>query len=74
MPGRSGTVPREQCRFVDRKEELRALEAAGEEGGLIVVYGRRRAGKTRLVREWLMRAELRYVFYTAHLTTSTTSA
>ncbi len=74
MPGRSGTVLRGQCRFVDREEELRALEAAGEGGGLIVVYGRRRVGKTGLVREWLMRAGLRCVFYIAHLTTSTTSA
>jgi len=41
-------------RFVDRSEEMARLDrlAAGEEGGLAVVYGRRRIGKTRLLLEW----------------------
>ena len=41
-------------KFVDRQEELARLDrfAAGEEGGLAVVYGRRRVGKTRLLLEW----------------------
>ncbi|HVG08227.1 MAG TPA: ATP-binding protein [Thermoanaerobaculia bacterium] len=40
--------------FVDRQEELARLDrvAASEEGGLVVVYGRRRVGKTRLLLEW----------------------
>lgn len=41
--------------FVDRQEELARLDrvAASEEGGLVVVYGRRRVGKTRLLLEWV---------------------
>jgi AAA+ ATPase superfamily predicted ATPase len=40
--------------FVNRQEELSRLDrvAASEEGGLAVVYGRRRVGKTRLLLEW----------------------
>ncbi len=40
--------------FVNRQEELARLDrvAASEEGGLVVVYGRRRVGKTRLLLEW----------------------
>jgi AAA+ ATPase superfamily predicted ATPase len=40
--------------FVDRQEELARLDrlVASEEGGLAVVYGRRRVGKTRLLLEW----------------------
>ncbi|HKH47265.1 MAG TPA: ATP-binding protein [Thermoanaerobaculia bacterium] len=40
--------------FVDRQEELARLDrvAASDEGGLVVVYGRRRVGKTRLLLEW----------------------
>jgi hypothetical protein len=41
--------------FVNRQEELARLDrvAASEEGGLVVVYGRRRVGKTRLLLEEL---------------------
>lgn len=41
--------------FLDRAEELDRLRrlAAAREGGLAVVYGRRRVGKTRLLLEWL---------------------
>ena len=41
-------------RFVNRQSELARLDrvAASEEGGLVVVYGRRRVGKTRLLLEW----------------------
>jgi AAA+ ATPase superfamily predicted ATPase len=40
--------------FLDRKKELSRLQrlAAGRDGGLAVVYGRRRIGKTRLLLEW----------------------
>lgn len=43
--------------FLNRQEELARLErfAAREEGGLAVVYGRRRVGKTRLLLEWASR-------------------
>jgi len=41
-------------KFIDRQDELARLDrlAAAEEGGLAVVYGRRRVGKTRLLLEW----------------------
>jgi hypothetical protein len=39
--------------FVDREEELRELDAAAKRGGLLVIYGRRRVGKTRLLGRWL---------------------
>ncbi len=39
--------------FVNRDAELRQLDAAAKRGGLLVVFGRRRVGKTRLLRQWL---------------------
>lgn len=39
--------------FVNRESELAELDAAARRGGLLVVYGRRRVGKTRLLREWM---------------------
>jgi AAA+ ATPase superfamily predicted ATPase len=41
-------------KFVDRQNELSRLRrvAVAEESGLVVVYGRRRVGKTRLLLEW----------------------
>ena len=39
--------------FVNRHAELRELDAAAKRGGLLVVFGRRRVGKTRLLRQWL---------------------
>jgi len=39
--------------FVNREAELRELDAAAPRGGLLVVFGRRRVGKTRLLRQWL---------------------
>jgi uncharacterized protein len=39
--------------FVNRDAELRELDAAAKRGGLLVVFGRRRIGKTRLLRHWL---------------------
>jgi AAA+ ATPase superfamily predicted ATPase len=43
-----------QSRFVDRKDELRWLEEHWRSGRaeLLLVYGRRRVGKTRLLREF----------------------
>ena len=42
--------------FVNRDAELRELDAAAKRGGLLVVFGRRRVGKTRLLRHWLQPA------------------
>jgi AAA+ ATPase superfamily predicted ATPase len=39
--------------FINRALELRELDAALRSGGLLVVFGRRRVGKTRLLRRWL---------------------
>lgn len=39
--------------FVNRKSELGELDAAARRGGLLVVFGRRRVGKTRLLTHWL---------------------
>ena len=43
--------------FVNRRSELRELDAAARHGGLLVVFGRRRVGKTRLLREWLQKRD-----------------
>lgn len=40
-------------KFVNRRMELLELDSAAKHGGLLVVFGRRRVGKTRLVRQWL---------------------
>lgn len=39
--------------FANRSSELEQLESAAREGGLVVVYGRRRVGKTRLLTHWI---------------------
>jgi hypothetical protein len=39
--------------FVNREREQQELAAAANRGGLLVVCGRRRVGKTRLLRHWL---------------------
>ena len=54
--------------FVDRLEELAALEEAwAMRPALVVVYGRRRVGKTALVNEWArrMRGKTTVVYYHA---------
>lgn len=43
--------------FVNREAELRELDRAAQRGGLLIVYGRRRVGKTRLLRHWLQAHE-----------------
>ena len=39
--------------FVNRESELGELDAAAKRGGLLVVFGRRRVGKTRMLTHWL---------------------
>ena len=39
--------------FVNRTAELKELDALARAGGLLVVFGRRRVGKTRLLTHWL---------------------
>jgi len=40
-------------KFSYRRQELRELDEVAADGGLTVLYGRRRVGKTRLLTEWL---------------------
>jgi AAA+ ATPase superfamily predicted ATPase len=42
-------------KFLDREEELRRLQRLAHSGGLAVIWGRRRIGKTRLLLEWCKR-------------------
>ncbi len=50
--------------FVDREEEMNALDKAYRvRPSLVVVYGRRRVGKTRLVAEWMKEKNLDAVYY-----------
>ncbi|MBM3883248.1 MAG: ATP-binding protein [Verrucomicrobia bacterium] len=49
-----------ELNFSNRQQELRELDEAAAHGGLTVLYGRRRVGKTRLLTEWL---ELRQGLY-----------
>ena len=62
-------LPVMPCKFTDRENELSALEEAYENRpGLLVVYGRRRIGKTRLLVEWLLkRNQGGVVYYVSHL-------
>ena len=39
--------------FTNRVNELRELDSAEKHGGLLVVFGRRRVGKTRLLAHWI---------------------
>jgi uncharacterized protein len=39
--------------FANRAAELKELDSAAASGGLLVVFGRRRVGKTRLLTHWL---------------------
>jgi len=41
--------------FVNRTAELKELDMAARTGGLLVFFGRRRVGKTRLLAHWLAR-------------------
>ena len=43
----------EGTNFVDRKAELKLLNAYSKLSGLLIVLGRRRIGKTALLRRWL---------------------
>lgn len=42
-------------KFIDREEELRALEElyAQDKAHLVLIYGRRRVGKTELVKQFI---------------------
>jgi AAA+ ATPase superfamily predicted ATPase len=42
-----------QLQFINRQPELEELDSAFAAGGLLVIFGRRRIGKTRLLTQWL---------------------
>ena len=46
-----------ELEFVNRDAELRELDLAARKGGLLVVFGRRRVGKTRMLRQWLAKKD-----------------
>lgn len=39
--------------FVNREKELKEMDLAARHGGLLIVFGRRRVGKTRMLRRWM---------------------
>lgn len=51
-------------KFYNRKEELQLLEKLSQKKGfkLTVIYGRRRIGKTRLIRQFLENKDYTYIF------------
>ena len=49
----SGKVFGMELLFTNRTDELKELDSAAKAGGLLVVFGRRRVGKTRLLTHWL---------------------
>ena len=53
--------------FIDRETELSALNAISNRRGaqFVVVYGRRRVGKTTLLVEWAKRSGLRHLYWVA---------
>ncbi len=62
---KSWAVPMEE-KFVNRREELKILEEeyAREKASFIVIYGRRRVGKTRLIEEFVKNKK-KYFYYLA---------
>ncbi len=54
-------------RFIDRKRELAFLEQLENypDGQMVLLYGRRRVGKTVLLRHWAERSRLRHVYWAA---------
>ncbi len=53
--------------FIDRQREFRELDAILQERGshFILVYGRRRVGKTTLLLNWVQRTGLPYLYWVA---------
>ncbi len=59
-------------KFVDRERELAILDQlwAAERGQFLVLYGRRRTGKTRLLTHWLVTRTLRAIYWVAKPTSA----
>lgn len=58
--------------FLDRKQELRLIENlwASSHAEFLVLYGRRRVGKTALLVEWMRRSSQRTIYWVATHTSS----
>jgi len=55
-------------KFIGRRSELQALENAyGQDGGFVVIYGRRRVGKTTLISEFIRKKNAFYFLATEEL-------
>lgn len=55
------------ARFVDRQKELHELDEIVHRrtAQLVIVYGRRRVGKTTLLLEWARQTQVRYLYWVA---------
>jgi AAA+ ATPase superfamily predicted ATPase len=62
-------------RFVDRQRELRELNTLLKSGSaeFVVVYGRRRVGKTTLLLQWVRQSALPYIYWVARRETTDAS-
>jgi AAA+ ATPase superfamily predicted ATPase len=60
------------ARFVDRQQELQELDEllAEQEAQFVVVYGRRRVGKTTLLLHWVQRTRCPYLYWVARRETA----
>src|SRR4030042_3473224 len=58
-------------KFVDRKSELSELEhlLPGQQSQFLIVYGRRRVGKTTLLLHWAQKTGLPYIYNVSRRTT-----
>ena len=53
--------------FIGRASELRTLESEFQrDGGFVVIYGRRRVGKTTLIKEFIKSKNTFYFLATEH--------
>ena len=60
------------ARFVDRQRELRELDelAQSREGQFVLLYGRRRVGKTTLLLHWIQQSGRPYLYWVARRETA----
>jgi uncharacterized protein len=58
--------------FIDRQTELATLNSLLRRRGgqFVVVYGRRRVGKTTLLRHWVEQTDIPYIYWVARRATA----
>ena len=66
---------KKMTRFVDRQRELRELDALleREDAQFVIVYGRRRVGKTTLLLHWVQQSKRPYIYWVARRETADAS-